>query len=127
MKVITKQITLIIIISIIVEVFLMYSLFQLIISNNLNSIRILKLNGFSNKEIIKIHFLFNNILACIIIIASYLLATVSVRVFLDEIMFTFVNFVDVINDIRVIIFTNILIMALYLVIYYYSKRKIIQI
>lgn len=127
LQVINKQITLIISISIIVEVFLMYSLFQLIISNSSKSIKILKMNGFSNNEIIKIHFLFNNVLAFIIIFASYLLGRVSVRIFLDEIMFTFVNFVDVINDIRAILFTNILIIGLYLMIYYHSKRKIIEI
>lgn len=126
-KVINSQITLIIIISIIIEAFLMYSLFELIISNNSKSIKILKLNGFSNKEVIKIHFLFNNIIAVSSIIASYFLGRVSVRVFLDQIMFTFINFVDVVNDIKVIMITNLVIISLYLGVYYYSRRIISKI
>ncbi len=114
LKVINKQITLIIFIAIFVEVTLLYSLLEFIYRNSERSIAILGLNGFSTKEITKMHLGLNGIVAFLVIILSYFLASIYVRLFFDKIMFNFVNYVAVTDNFVLILITNLMVLVVYM-------------
>lgn len=124
LRVIDRQITLIIGISMIVELVLVYSLFEFILQNNKRNMRILRLNGFSLKELFRIHFMFNGLLMLVIVIGSYGLARWGVRAFLDSIMFTFINYVVVVDHFLIVLLSNGIVIAIYGLLYGKIRLKI---
>lgn len=124
LNIINKQISMILVIAVVIEFALVFSLIRFIYENSQGSIKILKLLGNENKELMKIHFGFNSILAFVIISISYLLSVVLVRVFLDNIMFTFVNYVPVQATITTFLIGNILILGVYFMFVMNFKKKI---
>lgn len=114
LNIINIQITLILVISLIVESALMFSLMRLVYENNLKSINNLKLCGFTTKELRTIHFGFNDFIAILMILLSYFVALVIARKFLDNIMFTFPNYVKISNNYNVFLLSNGLILGIYI-------------
>lgn len=115
LQIIRTQITLILVIAIIVEVVLMASLIKFIYEVNFISMKSLYLSGFSKKEIRTLHFGLNSILATIFTIITFMLGLIVVRVFLDSIMFTFTNYVQVTSTFSNFFITTSFILTIYLV------------
>jgi putative ABC transport system permease protein len=124
LSIINTQITLILVIAFIVEISLVYSLMKYVYSNNISSIRIFKSLGYSFMELKKKHFAFNNLIIILTIFITYLLSVFAVRIFLDKIMYTFINYVEVSKNYHFIILTNIMIFSIYLIFYKITKNKI---
>ncbi|TSB46216.1 ABC transporter permease [Alkalicoccobacillus porphyridii] len=106
LDVINKQITLILSLAIILQVALLYSLLEFSYQNSTKSIKVFKLEGYSTKELMRMHFAFSIPIAFLCIMGSYLLSREIVRIFLDQIMFDFVNFVKVTNSMLIILSSN---------------------
>ncbi|PFR98809.1 FtsX-like permease family protein, partial [Bacillus cereus] len=113
LDVINKQITLILGLAIVLQVALLYSLLEFSYQNSRKSIKTLKLEGYSLKELMRMHFAFSFPIAVLTIIGSYLLSRIGVRVFLDQIMFDFVNFVEVTDNLNIIFVSNGMIIAVF--------------
>ncbi|EJS77097.1 ABC transporter permease [Bacillus cereus] len=113
LDVINKQITLILGLAIVLQVALLYSLLEFSYQNSIKSIKTLKLEGYSLKELMRMHFAFSFPIAVLTIIGSYLLSRIGVRVFLDQIMFDFVNFVRVTDNLNIIFASNGMIIAVF--------------
>ncbi|WP_339192186.1 ABC transporter permease [Bacillus sp. FSL K6-1003] len=126
LQVINKQISLIIIIAIVFQSALLFSLLEFILQNNIQSINILKLQGYNLNELMKMHFGFNFILAIICVLLSYLLSNLVVRIFLDGIMFDFKNFVEVTGDFKIFLISNLVILVIYLFYLYRIRNKIFK-
>ena len=124
LNIINKQITLILIISVIIEIALMYSLLEFIYANVCRDIQILKLNGFSLSELSKMFFGYNTIICIATVICSFLCARKVVRIFLDNIMYTFVNYVEVSENLFVILISNGIIILIYGIFYGRIRNKI---
>ena len=124
LSIINKQITMLMIISVVIEIALMYSLFEFIYSNVYKDINVLKLNGYSLSELVKMFFGFNTLVCIITVILSFISARAVVRIFLDNIMFTFINFVKVSQNHMVILLSNGIVIAIYTLFYYRIKSKI---
>ena len=124
LNIINKQITMLLIISIVIEIALMYSLLEFIYSNVYKDVKVLKLNGYSLSELMKMFFGFNTLVCIVTVVLSFLSARVVVRIFLDNIMFTFINFVKVSQNWMVILLSNGIIIAIYAFFYYRIKTKI---
>ncbi len=124
LNIINKQITMLMIISVVIEIALMYSLLEFIYSNVYKDVKVLKLNGYSLSELMKMFFGFNTLVCIITVILSFISAGVVVRIFLDNIMFTFINFVKVSQNRTVILLSNGIIIAIYAYFYYRIKSKI---
>lgn len=124
LSIINTQITMILVISIVIEFALIFSLMKFIYENNIKSIEILKLGGYSIKEIRCIHFGLNNILAITTILVSFVVASFLVRIFLDNIMFTFTNYVEVSQSLDVFIFSNALILSVYFIFLFDFNKKL---
>ncbi|EID20896.1 hypothetical protein HMPREF1045_1759 [Streptococcus mitis SK616] len=123
LNIINKQITMILLIAAIVEITLMYSLIRFIFENNFGSMKVFYLIGFSKNNILKFHFTFNLTIALFLIISSYFLSLEVVRIFLDNIMFTFPNYVLIIRDSTSFILTTFSIVFIYLIFVFYFKLK----
>lgn len=113
LEVINKQITLILSLAIVLQVALLYSLLEFSYQNSIQSIRTLKLEGYSTAEVMKMHFAFSFPIAVLCIIGSYLLSQIVVRTFLDQIMFDFVNFVKVTDNLFIILASNGMVIAIF--------------
>lgn len=124
LNIINKQITMILVISIIIEIALMYSLLEFVYANVCKDIQILKLNGFSLSELSKMFFGYNTIICILTVISSFLCARYVVRIFLDNIMHTFVNYVYVTENMFVILLSNGIIFLIYTIFYERIRNKI---
>lgn len=124
LDVINKQITLILSLAVVLLVALLYSLLEFSFQNSRKSIETLKLQGYSLPELMKMHFAFSLPIAIVFIVGSYLLSRLVVRVFLDQIMFDFVNFVRVTESVAIILISNGLIIAIFSFFLLKNRRKI---
>lgn len=124
LNIINKQITMILIISIIIEIALMYSLLEFVYANVHRDIQILKLNGYSLSELSKMFFGYNTVICILTVVLSFLSARIVVRIFLDNIMYTFVNYVEVSQNRMVILLSNGIIIAIYALFYGRIRKKI---
>ena len=123
LNIINTQITMILVIAVIVELTLMYSLIRFIYENNFGSMKVFYLIGFSKNHILKFHFSFNLVIAILLIISSYFLSLEVVRIFLDNIMSTFPNYVLITRDFTSFIFTTFAIISIYMIFVFYFKLK----
>ncbi|WP_152911877.1 hypothetical protein [Enterococcus sp. RIT-PI-f] len=114
LQIIRTQITFILVIAILVEIVLMESLIKFIYEVNFDSMKSLYLAGFSKKEIRLMHFGLNSIFAAIFTIITFFIGQIIVRLFLDNIMFTFTNYVLVISSFRDFLITTSFILSIYL-------------
>ncbi len=124
LSIIDKQITMVLIISIIIEMTLMYSLMSFIYTNSINAIRVFKLNGYSTRELVIMYFGYNNIITIILIAISFYIARAVTRIFLDNIMFTFVNYVEISDNASLILLSNVMILLVYAIFFYKIKLRI---
>lgn len=124
LNVINIQISLVVVIAIVFQVALLYSLLEFSYQNSIHSIRILKLEGFKLKELMQMHFGLNFLFAIIFVGISYYVTRYVVRVFLDQIMYDFVNFVEITNNFWIILLTNGMILLIYLYYLIRTRRKI---
>ncbi|MCM3546821.1 FtsX-like permease family protein [Priestia megaterium] len=113
LAVINKQITLILSLALILQVALLYSLLEFSFQNSIKSIKILKLEGYSLKQLMKMHFAFSFPLAVFCVVGSYLISRIIVRLFLDKIMFNFVNFVNVTNNLTLVFISNGMVISIF--------------
>lgn len=114
LNIINKQISMILVIAIVVEITLMYSLIRFIYENNYSSMKVYYLLGFSKKDIYRFHFSLNIPISIVLIASGYALNLIIVRKFLDNIMYTFSNYVVVSNNIHSFAVTTLLIFIVYL-------------
>ncbi len=85
--------------------------------------KVFYLIGFSKNHILKFHFSFNLVIAILLIISSYFLSLEVVRIFLDNIMSTFPNYVLITRDFTSFIFTTFAIISIYMIFVFYFKLK----
>lgn len=124
LEVINKQITLILSLAIVLQIALLYSLLEFSYQNSIQSIKTLKLEGYSTAEVMRMHFAFSFPIAVLCIIGSYLLSQIVVRTFLDQIMFDFVNFVKVTDNLLIILASNGMVIAIFTFFLIRTRAKI---
>lgn len=81
LNIINKQISMILVIAIVVEITLMYSLIRFIYENNYSSMKVYYLLGFSKKDIYRFHFSLNIPISIVLIASGYALNLIIVRKF----------------------------------------------
>ncbi|ENH97259.1 hypothetical protein J416_06485 [Gracilibacillus halophilus YIM-C55.5] len=124
LEVINKQITLILALAIILQVALLYSLLEFTFQNSIRSMKTLKLQGYSTRDLMTMHFAFSVPIAVICVISSYLVSRSVARVFFDQIMFDFVNYVKVTNNLFIILTSNGMIVAIFVFLLFRVRSKI---
>ncbi|MFS0560356.1 FtsX-like permease family protein [Terribacillus sp. 179-K 1B1 HS] len=114
LNVINKQISLILALAIVLQFTLLYSLLEFSFQNSVTSIRTLKLEGYGLRDLMRMHFSLSIPIALLCIIGSYYISRIAVRIFLDQIMYDFVNFVSVTDSLLIILSSNGMIILIFI-------------